>query len=190
MRERARSKAPPTPDHFRKALLRNPHRARIVALVTEHPGLNKHQISKRIGLHVNAIEFHMERLIQVGLIETRPAMIGRETLCFTPENIHVWEDPATRILFGRGPPRDVARYITENPGASVQEAADALGVSVHTVRRNLKTLQEVGLVQSLRVERQVLYHAEPALVAWLDEHQSGYPAPATEIEGKALRDQA
>lgn len=162
----AQSPRPP-PEAFVEALLRNPLRAEIMRLLDKTPGMNKHQLAMALDVHVNAVEFHVQRLSEAQLVETRPGWKGRETLCFTAENVALWENPATRVLFGRGPPREVARFLAEHPGADVQETAEALGISIHTVRRHLRTLESCDLVQRMRVDQQVIYHAEPELVSWL-----------------------
>lgn len=131
--------------------------------------MNKHQLSKVIGITPHAIDFHIGRMEEYGLVETRPAATNdREALCFTKENVDLWDNESTRILFGRGAPRPVAAYLAKHPGANVVELSEALGLSVTTVRRHLRILQEAQLVQQLRIDRDVIYHAEPELAHWID----------------------
>lgn len=169
-------KEKPMPQGFVTLLLRNPNRAAIRRLLERRPGMNKHQLATETGIHVNAVGFHVERLVKAGLLEVRPGAKGREKLCFTPENVHLWENPATRALYGRGPARQVAMFLAENPGTGVKEACKALNMSVHTVRRHIRELEEAELVQRMRIERQVVYHAEPELIRWAEEMSEGQGA--------------
>lgn len=153
---------------FVSALLRNPVRSKIMTLLKRKPGMNRSQLARRLNMHENAIGFHLDRLIKAHLVVTRPGWDGREILCFTADNVSLWEQPETRILFGRGPPRKVARYLAEHPGTGTRQVAEALGLSANTVRRHLRTLEENDLVQRMRVDREVIYHAQPALVRWFE----------------------
>lgn len=154
-------------DAFASALLRNPTRRRIMRLLTEKPGMNKHQLAQALGINANTVKFHIERLEQIDQVETR-AGTGRETLCFTTHNIKLWDDRSTRVLFGRGPPRDVAMYLADHPGAGADEVSKALDLSLHTVRRHIRTLEEGELVQRIRVDRKVIYQAGPNLRKWIE----------------------
>ncbi len=155
-------------DAFVSALLRNPTRSKIMELLTKKPGMNKHQLAKALGMNLTGVKFHVQRLAEIGQVETRTGM-GRETLCFTADNIHLWDDRSTRILFGRGPPRDVAMYLAEHPGAGADQISDALDLSLHTVRRHIRALEECELVQRTRVDRKVIYQAEPSLMEWIEK---------------------
>lgn len=158
---------PPT---FVEMLLKNPFRMKILRLLEQDPGMNKHQLAVVLGLRVGAIEFHVDRLVAAGLIETRPGP-GRETLCFRTQDATLWDDPATRMLYGRGPAKQVALFLAGHPGVGSQEVAETLDLSIHTVRRHLQLLQENELIQKMRVERQVVYHAEPTLLEWIEAAQ-------------------
>lgn len=109
------------------------------------------------------------RLEESGLIKTRPRGPGDEMLCFTKENAHLWDDESTRVLFGRGPPLQVALYLAENKGASTKQISEALDISIDTVRSHLRMLEEHDLVQRIRIEHQVRYHPVPRLEAWSKE---------------------
>ena len=167
MRERMAARRP-VPDHFQEVLLRNATRQRIMDLLARSPGMNKHQLAQVLGINPHAVDFHVRRLVEYGLAETRPGPTNdREALCFTKDNVNLWDDESTRILFGRGVPRRVAAHLSKNPGANVVELSQALSLSVTTVRRHLRILQQAELVQQMRIHRDVIYHAEPELAAWI-----------------------
>lgn len=157
------------PDVFVEALLRNPHRQRIVELLTQAPGMNKNQLAEALGIYANALDFHLERMEEMGLVHLRESPRGREIVCFTADNVDLWEDERTRVLFGRSPVQRVAIYLAENPGASTADIASALDVSPVTVRHHLRTLEESELVQRLRIGRDVIYSAVPEVARLIDE---------------------
>lgn len=186
------------PEVFVSALLQNPIRAQILELLDETPGMNKHQLATALDAHMTVVDFHVQRLVESRLLETRSGHNGRETLCFTTHNAGLWENPSTRVLFGRGAVRQVAMFVTDHPGADAQSTAEALSLSIYTVRRHLRTLEEFALVQRIRVERQVIYHAAPQLVSWVEgvgrkgrwgPDPSGWPTdqPSAPRDGAAVR---
>lgn len=156
-------------ERFRSAILRNPHRRRILELLACRPGMNLRQLGRALGLSVTAVQFHIGRLERHGLVATRTGERRRETLCFKTEDVGLWENPETRPLFGQGTTRELAVYLASNPMASAAEVSEALDVSVYTVRRQIRTLEEHDLVHRLRVDREVLYHAASELEEWVDE---------------------
>ena len=157
------------PEALRATLLLNKTRARIMGLLEANTGLNQHQLSRIMGVNVNTVRFHIRRLERQGFVETRGLPEVRERFCFTSENVRLWDNPSTRLLLGRGTTREVALYLVDNPAVSAEEIADALGISVYSVRRHIRALDENELVSRLRVERQVLYHAEAELLDWVEE---------------------
>lgn len=159
---------------FRRALLRHPVRCVIYELLKHRPGLNKNQVGDTLELYPNRLKFHMDRMIQAGLIETRSSPRGQEVVCFLAEDADLWEDEATRILFGRSPLRQVAMYLAEHPGATTGEIAEALDVTPVTVRHHLDNLLEHDLVDRFQIERHYEYHAGPKLDRWVDEVGDGF----------------
>lgn len=151
-----------------KHLLENECRKRIMDALTRIPGMNKHQVTQAIGMSRNAVEYHLRRLAEVGLVRTRKALTGTERLCFTVDNVDLWDDESTRVLYGRSPPRQVALYLTENPGSKASDVAKALGSSQNMARRNLRTLEACQLVQRTRVDRRIFYHPKRHLTDWAE----------------------
>lgn len=154
----------PPPELFVRQLLRHEVRQEILRLLAERPGMNQHQLSQELGVNHNVVVYHVKRMQRFGLLETRPGVRQRETLCFRPEDVSLWDVESTRFLLGRAPALGVAQFLAANPGAEANAISQALGLTVPTVRRHLNTLEEEELVQRFRVDRKVLYHAEPELV--------------------------
>lgn len=156
------------PEKFLELLLDNPTRKEIIRLLETKPGMNKHQISKELGMNVNAVEFHLDRLIEAGQVKIRSENKKREIHCFTADNVDLWENESTRILFGRGPSREVALFVAQNPGASAKQIAEELCISINTARRHIRQLEKAELIQKMRVEQNVFHHAEPGLEEWVE----------------------
>lgn len=152
-------------DHLR----RNGLRGRILEQLDRQPGMNRHQLAVALDAHVNSIIFHVGRLLDQKVLESRPGSKGRETLLFPAHLAHLWDNPSTRVLFGRGPPRELAEYIAKNPGSDSKQAAEALDLSIFSVRRHIRLLEENNLVERFRIEREVIYRAAPELTDWLRE---------------------
>jgi predicted transcriptional regulator len=171
-----RSPRPPKPirklpPEVLEAFLHNPTRKRIVDLIQEKPGMNQNQVAEALETSTSTITYHLHRLKKSGhLIIVKPPK-GKQKLCFTPENIHHWQQEDFRILLGRGTPQRVAGYVTLNPGATTKQIAKELKLSVSSVQRHIRSLQDRRLVHSTRIDRDVLYHADPELVEWVERVQ-------------------
>lgn len=146
--------------------LSHERRQEIMDALSQTPGLNKNQISGRLGVDPNLVEFHLDRLETHDLVVQRPSAQGQETLCFRTEDAHLWEDEDTRILFGRRRTREIGLYLAEHHGASSDELAEAFDLTPVTIRYHLRTLGDHGLVEQLRFGRSVEYHAREKLEAW------------------------
>lgn len=158
----------PTTNESAHFLLGNPVRAKILAVLDAQPGLNKKQIARRLDLKVGDVEFHLHQLRRAGRLLLRRGR-GHETLCFTPDNVHLWDQGTTRVFFGRGSSRPVADYLAHNAGASVPQVAEALDISVHSVRRHIRILEDCKLVQRTRTSLEFHYHPEPKLMACIEQ---------------------
>lgn len=173
------------PDSAKEQLLHNETRRRIYDLITELPGLNKNLVAKGSGISLSLADFHITRMEEPGILVTKPAAKEGETLCFRAEDVHLWEDPQTRILYGRSPTRNVALYLAENPGTSTEEICEAVEVSDTTVRYHLRSLRHRCLACLQRLDRRVVYHPQDALLDWVEEVGNRFPKPwETDDEGE------
>lgn len=155
-------------------LLQNHTRSSIIKLLRERPGMNRNQLAKELGITPSAVGFHVERLVEAHIVETKPAPKGREMVCFTNENVHLWNDKATRVLYGRGLPRRVACYLVKHPGADVHQIAWALDEPEYTVRRHLMTLRGSELIARTQIKKNVYYHPQPRLEDWVESVGRNY----------------
>lgn len=167
----------PSPTAGQGSSLGHETRDRIRDLLIRMPGTNKNQIARRLGIYPSLRDYHLRRLLREGLVVTRPSDRGRETLCFWWEDAHLWQDPRTRILYGRQAPRRVALYIADHPGATTAEIAGALQRSPGTIRYHLGNLGASALVGQERDGRQVHYRPSDRLTSWVEEIGQGFPRP-------------
>lgn len=184
MSDRAEDRAPrlgskPTevPDAVRERVLEHPTREAIVDLLEARPGMNKNQLCETLDLHSNLLNFHLRKLQDINAVATRPSAQDREILCFLREDLGLWENDSTRILFGRSPVRHVGLFLADNPGASTREVADALRMSPVTVRHHLRTLLDFDLIQRFRAGRVFVYQPDEELEAWVADVGQGFERP-------------
>lgn len=158
-------------------LLQNSTRQAIWDQLQETPGLNKNQLCRKLDVLPNNLDFHIGRLEDHGLVVTRPSAQDQEVLCFLQEDVSLWRDEETRILFGRRQTRIIGLYVVENPGANTAEIADAVDRARVTVRHHLRTLIEQNLVERVRIGQKVLYYPTQSLVDWWDNLGDSYETP-------------
>lgn len=148
--------------------LDHPRRKRIYQLVRSNPGLNWNQIQRKADISVGALLFHLERLEVEEVILRRPGDNENEALFFTPENVELWRDPRTRVLFGNESTRKVARAIAEAPGSTVKELAEDVDVHPVTVRYHIDKLEDHELVESEQDGRAKIYRPADRLSRWIE----------------------
>ncbi|PSG97435.1 hypothetical protein BRD56_05100 [Thermoplasmatales archaeon SW_10_69_26] len=162
---------------IQSVLLKDETRRAIVQALRRTPGQNKNQLSDRLGVRSSLVTFHLERLEERGLVRTVDGPQGREVLCFVQGDEHLWQEEATRILFGREPVRLVGVHVAQHPGCSSQAIADALNLTKVTVQHHLRSLLERDLVERLRLGRAVEYHPTEILAEWAQALAEAYDLP-------------
>lgn len=164
-------------DSQQKALLRNAHRQEIVEQLDCTPGVNKNILTASLDIARSSLDFHVDRLRRADIVVTKKGLKGRQRICFLQRDEHLWENPKTQILFGGDPARNVALYIADNPGATLEDLSNALERSKSTVRHHLKALREHGLVDTIRIDRTHEHHPRPSLLEWTCEVGDGFQRP-------------
>lgn len=149
--------------------LDHPNREAIYDLVQGSPGMNRNQLCRHLGLSLSGATYHLDRLLDAGLIIRKPGEDRREKLLFTRSNVHLWEDPQTRLLFGAEATRNIALDVLGHPSTSTEEIAERSGIQPATVRYHLNKLQDAGLVTSYRIGNNMEHHPEAAFQVWVDE---------------------
>lgn len=139
--------------------------------------MNKNQIRREVGVGLRVLDQHLQKLLSEDVVVRRPSAQGKEHLYFRPEDQDLWENEATRIMFGRREARDVGLYVAEHPGATSKEIAEAIGKTPMTARHHLRTLRDHGIVTSADAGRKVEYHPLRELRRWVEEHGEVYDRP-------------
>lgn len=168
----------------RKALEHSTRRA-IVEVLAEMPGLHKAELARRVGVDPSTLDHHLDLLAWVELVVEKEGVRDNEVVCFLVEDEHLWDLASTRILYGRAPVRQVALYVTANPGATSEEVGRAFGRAPGTARGHLRTLCENELVSKLVLERTHYFPTE-TLAEWVGTVGGGYPRSWRD-EGEADR---
>lgn len=138
-------------------------------LLSGHPGLNKSQIARELGIPLNAARHHLERLEAVDLVETRDSPRRGEVVCFLSWDVELWEEPATHILFGGSRVREAAISIVERPGVTAGEIGEAMALTSGGVHYHLDKLLECGLVERFWLGPGYRYYPTPVLEAWYED---------------------
>lgn len=164
----------------RESLLSQPVRKSIYDQIGRFPGINKSQVAKSLDLSYSHVDFHLERLKEHGLVVERPGETGPEILLFCEGDAHLWDDPQTRVLYGRSPKRNLALCITEEAGTTAVRLAKIVDRCPETVRHHLKTLTDYGLIQTVDLGHIIEYHPTERLLDWVETVGSTFPTPLEE----------
>jgi len=121
-----------------------PNRARILALVREHPGVCVEDIAKTLGISRTGVEYHVRVLARDRLLSH--VRHGRRLRMFPPD-LH---RTVQRNLLGqlRLPvARSLLLDLREHPTESWRFFARRLGISSRTVRWHVTRLQTEGIIR-------------------------------------------
>lgn len=152
-------------DH-RTRLLAHPLRASIVERLAVAPGLNKGQLADEVGVDPSVAVYHVDRLDEAGVLAVFESPRGNEVVCFVADDADLWEDPATRILFGTASTFRVARQVVRVDRATTSSIAGRLDRSQSSTRYHPRKLADRRLVSSRRWGRKVVYRAAERLSEW------------------------
>lgn len=151
--------------------LDHPRRERIYETLRDKPGLNWNQLQRETGLSVGALLFHLDKLEEAEAVIRKPATNDKEVLFFTDQNVDLWKDPSTRVLFGHESTRKVAHMITNQPGVPTKEIADELDVHPVTVRYHVDKLDDHKLILVEKDGRKNTYYPTDRLTDWFQTLQ-------------------
>lgn len=149
----------------------HPRRERIYETLQEKPGLNWNQLQRETGLSVGALLFHLDKLEEEDTVVRKPATNDKEVLFFTDENVDLWKDPSTRVLFGHEATRKVAQLISANPRVPTKEIADELDKHPVTVRYHVDKLNDHKLILVEKEGRQNVYEPTDRLSEWFERYK-------------------
>lgn len=144
-----------------ETLLRNPHRARILAEVTAHPGLCFRELSRRTALASGTIAHHLSKLSRAKLVW----MVNHG-----PRRLHFpgsrpADDRIHALLAQHALPeldRGILAFLRSVGSARQTEVLDSpLGATVprSTMQHTLGRMHARGFIRETRVGRRVVYEA-------------------------------
>lgn len=163
-------------DH--SSLLEETNRAKLYEQLDKTPGLNISLAGERAGIPSSTAAYHIRCLEAVGIITIVPSIEkDHEKICFLQKDDHLYEDEKTRILYGGGTTRRIARYIAENPGATIENVADAFDKSYSAIYTQAMLLKEKDLVERRKGGRSYRYEPTFKLLAWDEEIGTHFPPP-------------
>lgn len=157
-----------------QALLEESTRKRIASLLDEVPGLTRAAICSKLGFARTTVEYHVECLVEEGIVTVKGEDSGRAQPCFLAWDAKLWDREAWRPLFREASKRAVSLYLLGEPGARTGDIADALGLDPDTVRHHLSGLRENGLIEKFHRSRPYRYYPTTALKEWDREVGEGH----------------
>ena len=130
-------------------------RARIYDTIRENPGIHLRGISRRIGIGMGTVRYHVTMLLRTHKItdqkETGSTHFFENSGKYSRQEqrvCHHLRNPTTQKLI---------REIRENPGAGRSHLAEAAGISGSSVTWYIRRLESDGIVRSVKSGRTVTY---------------------------------
>lgn len=131
-------------------------RASIHDLVLARPGVHASEIIQHFDRGTGNIEYHLDVLVREGFLTSLRTSGYRHyfvTGRFSPAEMRA----LAALRAGQG--ERLYRIIEANPGIHVQALAEQAGLSVGYVSKEVKRMNEAGLVDQVKVGRAVRLHA-------------------------------
>ena len=139
------------------AALENETRKAIFESVCRAPGLGVHAIAKAAGVSYSTTAYHLERLVEAGMIVMTP---DGNKLCYY-KNGGAFTETERRLLpvLKNDEAVRLLEAILASPGTYRAALAERLGVTATTINWHLRRLREAGLVEEVRSGRNAYLYA-------------------------------
>lgn len=118
-------------------------RDRILTLVRETPGIHFREISRRLGIPMGAVEYHLHLLLRQDLIVARTE--GRYKRYYT-EGKHGSEEKRHLSYLRRSIPRTILIRLLLKPGSRHRDLKEALSLTGSTLTFHLQNMVSDGVV--------------------------------------------
>jgi predicted transcriptional regulator len=140
-------------------LLEQPLRRRLLAIISEKPGIHASELARESGEPWGTVQYHLS-LLHKGQAVTSVES-GRERRFFP----HEVAPARARLLamLGQGRRPEIASFIREHPGSRQIDICDALEVSRKTFRSSIEPMVEEGLVHERKGLQSNRYFPQPPL---------------------------
>lgn len=135
----------------RKNALEHDTRRAAYLCIQENPGINHASLSRRLGINVGTLRYHLATLCETGQIVTER---DHGQLRYHANGRAAREGEGYPI---NGTRREILDLITQNPGIARKDVASALGISGASVAWHTGLLIRDGAVWSERDGRMVRY---------------------------------
>jgi len=123
------------------AVLENPRRAQVLAAIEADPGIHFQDLRRRLGYGRGALEHHLRRLSDAGLVATE---VGAGYTCFFPKATPAAQRQGAGTVRAQGAQRLVAA-LKEGP-ATLRTIAKRAGLAPSTASHHLRRMADAGVV--------------------------------------------
>jgi predicted transcriptional regulator len=128
-------------------------RRRIYELIRKSPGIHFRELQKKLGIAVGNLQYHLDRLEELGLIESvRENGYKRyyaTTLRFSDEEKKIMSALRVRTE------KLILIYLLINPFAKERELSKALNLSPSTISWHISKLVKLGIIDKVRNKAQL-----------------------------------
>lgn len=145
-------------------------RRAIYALIQRDPGTTQRQITRAIGLTTTNAIWHLGKLETAGLVLHRRAK-GLKLYYAASGGRPARERSLARTAFSNRNAANLVQHVVRNPGCTLYELAQTLGVHSGTIRWHAKKLEHLGYLRSTPGTPRRL-HPAPAAASALAEGTS------------------
>ena len=135
----------------RKNALEHDTRRAAYLCIRENPGINHASLSRRLGINVGTLRYHLATLCEMGKIRSEHTH-GLLRYYANGKRGHEGESYSLS-----GTRREILDLITRNPGIARKDVASALGISGASVTWHMSKLIRDGVVWRERDRRMVRY---------------------------------
>lgn len=162
----------------RNSALDHPLRSQLLQAIEEEPGIHFHELHRRLELPPGTIEFHLRRLVDLGIIAAQP---GPRYTCYFPKGQVARGVMLAAHLLKAPHARSVLAYAIAHPGSHSQKIAEAVGITPQGLTYHAQRLEGGGLLKvetDGRHRRVYPTGAGIAAMQQLVQGGEGPPAPA------------
>lgn len=132
-------------------------RKKIFEYVSAFPGAYLREIARSLHLSLGAVEYHLDRLTQGGLLSCRVHRAKKRY--FVAAEVS-YQDEVMIASLRQEVPRQILVHLLGNPGATFRSLLGIVPVSKSTLSFHMKRLVEAGLVKEDRAGREKRYQVE------------------------------
>jgi DNA-binding transcriptional ArsR family regulator len=130
----------------KKNVLENEYRKAVFQGIAEAPGIDAISLSRKLGMNINTLRYHLAKLLETDKITylSRPGTVRY----YLNQGMF---SPKEQILFhylSAGTAGQIIRFVSEHPGASRKELAEALAISGPSVTRHIQEISSDGIIRN------------------------------------------